>query len=294
MNVSKLVSIGMPVYNGEAYLEAAIRSNLAQTYGDFELIISDNASTDKTESICRDYESTDKRVRYVKNAQNIGAAKNYNRLFELARGTYFRWSNADDLVSPDLLARTLPILESRPDVVIAYGKTQLIDDEGQIFADYDDRMNLQYDDISVRFREFYKRVRLSNIIYGLMRSSAVAQTRLMGDGKLPAGDVSFMAAMILQGKFAEVPEILFFRRMHDEAFSADPDDEDIRQFWSGAATGAAFPHLRAELANTVSILRAPVPLSEKGRLFGYIAKRLFWQRKYLASDFFRLVSPQRD
>jgi glycosyltransferase involved in cell wall biosynthesis len=86
------LSIGMPVFNGEKYLKEALDSILAQTYSDFELLISDNASTDRTEQICREYAAKDRRIRYYRNEKNIGAPKNFNRVFELSSGKYFRWA----------------------------------------------------------------------------------------------------------------------------------------------------------------------------------------------------------
>ena len=97
------VSIGMPVYNGEKYLEEAIQSILAQTYSDFELVISDNASTDKTQEICLEYAARDSRVRYHRNEKNLGAAPNYNRTFELSTGQYFKWADYDDLLAEEFL-----------------------------------------------------------------------------------------------------------------------------------------------------------------------------------------------
>ena len=97
------VSIGLPVYNGELFLENALDSILSQTYSDFELIISDNASDDKTEEICRSYAARDKRVRYSRNAHNLGAAPNYNRVYHLARGRYFKWASHDDVLAPEFL-----------------------------------------------------------------------------------------------------------------------------------------------------------------------------------------------
>jgi glycosyltransferase involved in cell wall biosynthesis len=288
----QLISIGMPVYNGEQYLERSIRANLAQTYTDFELIISDNASTDRTESICRAFASADSRIRYIRNQENIGAAENYNQLFRVAKGDFFRWTNADDLVHPELLEKTLAVLRSRPDVVIAYGKTEIIDGDGKSMGMYDDNLDIQFDSAAQRYRQFYKRVRLTNAIYGLMRSSAVAKTKKMGNGKLPAGDISFMAAMILLGKFVEIPQQLFQRRMHDRAFSSNPDPQDELAFWTGGGGELLFPHWRAELANISAIFAAGLPLNQVSPLLGYSLRRLFWQRRALARDIVALV-PRR-
>jgi len=88
--LSPIISIGMPVYNGQAFIESAIKSILEQTFEDFELILSDNASNDKTQEICLDYKQQDNRIRYFRNEVNLGAAQNYNRVFELSKGKYFK------------------------------------------------------------------------------------------------------------------------------------------------------------------------------------------------------------
>ncbi|HKJ45099.1 MAG TPA: glycosyltransferase family 2 protein, partial [Balneolales bacterium] len=110
------VSIGMPVYNGENYIERAISSILAQTYKDFELIISDNASTDKTQEICKMFVGRDNRVRYHRNSKNIGAARNYNIVFRLSRGKYFKWAAHDDELAPAFLEDAVNVLEKNKDV----------------------------------------------------------------------------------------------------------------------------------------------------------------------------------
>lgn len=278
------ISIGMAVYNGEEFLEQAICSNLEQTMPEFELVISDNASTDRTEEICRAFSRSDRRVRYFRNDENIGAARNFNRAFELSRGEYFRWSNADDLAEPELLEHTFALLESRPDVVIAYGRTQLIDFDGKAIEVYEDNLDLQQQSVVQRYRDFFRRVGLTNVIYGLMRSSAVKKTRLMGNGRLPAGDINFMASMILQGKFVEIPKVLFHRRVHEKAFSANPDPEAEASFWSGTASVSKLPHWRHELANIGAVLRSPACLQDKLSLLVYSARRLSWHRDKLLRD----------
>nr|MDJ0569288.1 glycosyltransferase family 2 protein [Pleurocapsa sp. MO_192.B19] len=123
-----LVSIGMPVYNGERYLENALNSILAQTFRDFELIISDNGSTDKTEEICRQYANVDRRIRYFRNEQNLGAGWNFDRVAQLATGKYFKWACHDDLCALEFLQRCIEILEQAPNIVLAYPKTLIIDE----------------------------------------------------------------------------------------------------------------------------------------------------------------------
>jgi glycosyltransferase involved in cell wall biosynthesis len=291
--IPSLVSIGIPVFNGERYLEQALRANLNQTATDFELIISDNASTDRTEMICRDYAASDSRVRFYRNERNVGAAANYNRLFHLAKGEFFRWSNADDLIAPNLVATLLPVLHSRPDVAIVYARTRLIDAEGNTIEDFNDNLDLQSDDASERYIELVNRLRLTNIIYGLMRASAMRRTELMGNGKLPAGDVSFLAAMVLLGKFVSADGTFFYRRMHDGAFSANRDPVKQQLFWRGSAKATTFASWRARLAEHRAILRSPIPARQKARLLGYSAKRLYWHRRQLASEVLGLFARAR-
>jgi len=288
MNVSApRISVGMPVYNGEPYLEEAIQCVLRQTYEDFALFISDNASRDRTEQICRDYASKDKRVRYTRNTENIGAAKNYNRVFHLASGApYFRWFNADDVSAPDLHEKCIAVLESRPDVVVAYGQTGIIDREGKLTTRYADNLDLQQDNADERFIQFYKSVGLTNIIYGLMRTSAVAETALMGDGNHPDGDINFMAELTLYGKFVEISDLLFYRRMHPGASTWDRDDDaKSRAFWTGVnRTNFTFPYWKYYLANFRAVRAAPIGRREKLRVQRYILQSMIWLRRQLLTE----------
>jgi glycosyltransferase involved in cell wall biosynthesis len=124
----KKVAIGLPVYNGDNYLAAAIESILAQSYGDFDFLISDNASTDGTEEICRAYAKRDPRIRYVRQAQNVGAAANYNLLVPMTDSPYFKWAAHDDLLAPGCLAACVDVLDSDPTVVLASPASMLIDE----------------------------------------------------------------------------------------------------------------------------------------------------------------------
>jgi glycosyltransferase involved in cell wall biosynthesis len=267
------ISVGMPVYNGEPYLSDAIESILQQTMTDFELIISDNASTDKTEEICRKYEERDERIQYIRNPTNIGAAGNYNRVFRLARGAYFRWSNADDLFEPELHEKCLEVLEENPDAVLAYGKTNIIGSTGAFLSAYEDNLDLRQEKASDRFLDFFQRVGLTNVIYGLMRADAMRKTNLFGDGTIPAVDTRFMAEMALQGKFIEIPQMLFHRRMHEASSSSDRSDSEKQEhFWKPNAGGFRLPRCRLFSSYLKSTWRAPMGFLEKLRLSLHIFK----------------------
>jgi glycosyltransferase involved in cell wall biosynthesis len=284
------ISVGMPVYNGMPYLPQAIESVLSQTFGDFELIISDNCSTDDTQAVCEAYARQDARIVYIRNASNIGAARNYNQLFERARGRYFRWFNSDDLASPVLHERCLDVLVARPDVVLAYGKTDIIDCNGQLIEHYEDRLDLQQASVSVRFLEFHRVVGQTNAIYGLMRREALAQTQLMGSGAYPAADTFLMGELVLQGKFAEIPEPLFSRRLHERASSWNRSDGKVQQsFWTGGDKRFVMPTLKQCATLWTAIGRGHFPWGEQRPMRWYVIKRLFWSRRELLVEAVQVI-----
>ena len=285
-----LVTVGMPVYNGEPYVVKAIQGILDQSFEDFELIISDNASTDNTEQICLGFSDQDSRIRYYRNSTNIGAAENYNRLVRLANGKYFRWSNADDMIGRRLQELCLQALETHPDAVLTYGRTELIDEHGQKIRAYADNLHITDDLASRRLSRYFDQVGLTNAIYGLMRTDAVLKTGLFGNGSLVAADVAFMAELILLGTFVEIPETLFYRRIHSAASSSDRSNEELQQaFWSAARSKHSLPILRQTGRLLRRIWRIRLPMMEKLRLNIFLFRRLIWQRSKVASELLKAI-----
>ncbi|MDV2502813.1 MAG: glycosyltransferase family 2 protein [bacterium] len=213
---SPRVSIGLPVYNGENYLEEAIESILAQTFEDFELLIGDNASTDATEEICQRYAVRDPRIRYVRNPENIGAHPNYNRLFEFSSGEYFKWAAHDDVCHPDFLLKCIEVLDRDPSVVLCYPRTRIIDEEGRTIKSEDARPKLASWKPSHRFLEAYRDIPTHPIL-GVIRADVLRKTPLLGS--YPSSDRVLMAELSLYGRFHEVPETLFFKRDHKRRFT---------------------------------------------------------------------------
>ena len=210
-----LVSIGMPVYNGEPFLEVALNSLLGQTFEDFELIISDNGSTDRTEEICRQYANTDRRIRYFRNPQNLGAGWNFDRVVELATGKYFKWACHDDLCSLEFIQRCIDILEQDPKTVLAYPKTLIIDEHGSEIEKYEDRFNLRSPQPSKRFKIYHHLVRYGHQchpFHGLIRRDVL--TKLLPLGSYPSSDLVLLGKLTLYGKFYEIPSYLFWKRDH--------------------------------------------------------------------------------
>lgn len=233
MNNAPKVSIGMPVRNGQRFIRQALDSLLAQTFTDFEIIICDNASTDDTEKICREYAGRDPRIRYYRNETNIGPAANYNKTFELSRGQYFRWHAHDDMCAPTYLARCVEVLDNDSSVVVAYPKTLIVDENGQPLEEYNFHPATDSADVCRRFAELVlinHRAHRAVEIFGLMRSSAIRQTPLQG--AYARGDSVFLVRMALLGRFVELPERLFLSRSHSsQSMQTLPASCATRQSW---------------------------------------------------------------
>jgi len=274
-----LVTVAVPVFNGARYLRECLDSHLAQTETDFELLVLDNASTDETPQIAQEYVRRDSRVRHIRHPKNIGAANNYNEAVRLARGRYFRWGAADDRVAPTSLARCLAILEADPDVAIAYPKTLLIDADGQPIRAYEDNLHCEDPDPVARLNHVLNHIGYCNALYGLMRTEAVRRTAQMGS--FPGSDIPFHAEMALHGKIIEVPEHLFFRRMHEEA-SSSMTPEQREAFYRPTSRRA----VKAVVWRNFGVLfgatvRAPLPFQTRLRLAGHLLRRMAWVRDSL-------------
>ena len=276
------VSIGVPVFNGERYLAQALDSLLAQTYEDFELVISDNASTDRTGEIAQHYAARDPRVRYLRSERNRGAGWNYRRTFELARGEYFRWAPADDLSGRESVARCVEILDQERSVVLAYPKTRFIDGQGQLLSEYEDRLHLLQPRASERLSALMERLGYCNALYGLIRADALRSTALLGS--YVGADVVLLAELVLRGAFWEIPEVLFSRRFHGSA-SSQMTLSQRERFWNPTYKSRIRLHVwRQCLEIGRAIGRAPLDLAEKVHLFLVLGRTAVSRRHELARE----------
>ncbi len=221
------VSIGMPVFNGAGFIAEAIESLLAQSFEDFELIISDNASTDETEDICKRYAAADSRVRYVRQTSNLGAAANHNFVVHESKAPLFRWAAHDDLARPSLLERCVETLEENPRAVLAYPKSTVLTDSGE--EPYDDGLDMAMSDPAERLFELVSKIVLCNPVYGVIRTDILRRTRLIGP--FPSSDEVLLAELALMGPFVEVPEYLFVRRLHDGRSTAAHRSPEALSTW---------------------------------------------------------------
>ena len=278
MSVTPRVSIGLPVYNGERYLPLAVDSLLRQTFTDFELIISDNASTDATEQICRDYAARDGRVRYVRQSSNVGMVRNFNLLVALARAPLFKWASADDLVAPDLLERCVPIIQSDPSVVLVHSRTQYIGEDGEHLTRQDSSLHLMEERPTDRVFHLWSTLTYCNAPFGVMRTEALRRTPLFGT--FVGSDVCFVAELSLHGRFFEIQDRLLFRRFHPEAASGLTPEELLKHY-GFKRRKLVLIHWRHFTENVKSIWRAPISPSEKRRALSMVGKRAVWKRAAL-------------
>jgi glycosyltransferase involved in cell wall biosynthesis len=281
------VSIGLPVYNGENYLKEAMDSILSQSFGDFELIISDNASTDRTMAICRSYADKDSRIHFYRNENNLGAAWNFNHVFHLARGKYFQWACHDDVWTPTLLERYVDILNRMIDVVLCYSKTMYIDDSGIPIRNLIGRPNLEDADPHQRFRSYLKYhigPNECNPVLGLFRADVLKQTPLTGN--YPASDMVLLGEVLLHGKFHEIPESLFLRRDHPgTSVRANPKPEERAVFLDPNQKGKIqLPTCRWFYEWMKCVYRSPVGILEGIRCEIELCKWAKWNRGKLKME----------
>ncbi|MDZ4722478.1 MAG: glycosyltransferase family 2 protein [candidate division Zixibacteria bacterium] len=278
-----VVSIALPVFNGVPFIGEAIESILSQSFKDFELIITDNASTDGTDAVCLAYAEKDSRVRYSRNEQNIGSVNNYICAFEKVRGKYFKFATANDVCAPELLERCIEVLESQPDVVLVYGRTKLMDEQGIIFQEYDDRLDLRDSSSSERFIKFMLNVRLANALAGLIRIDQLRQTRFLGNHI--ASDITLMGELALRGKYFELPEFLFFRRVGKQSSTLNKSLEELKKFYDPLSKKRiALIYWRLNWEHFHSVARVSMDSKEKLKLFFFLTKHVFWDRQKLATE----------
>lgn len=262
------VSIGMPVFNGERFLRSAIESVLNQDFSDFELIICDNASTDGTALICRQYAKQDARVRLRRNPSNIGAIPNHNLAFRLSKAPYFKWAACDDEHYPAMLGRCVSVLDSAPpSVVLVYPQAELIDASGKVLGRYRKSIESRNPSASVRLGQVIRGIELGTPIYGVFRSDALRRTHL--HAAFRSSDLVLLAELALLGQIWEVREPLLRKRIHEMRSTAACTDDHAWQLWATSSV-RSMPRLidssdRVDLEYMRAVLRSPLSLKEKRR-----------------------------
>ncbi len=273
------VSIGLPVYNGVEYLRAAIDSLLVQTFSDFELVISDNASTDGTEAVCREIAARDRRVRYSRLPENIGGVGNHNHVASLATGTYFMWAASDDVWQPDYVRRCVELLDRDPGVVVVFALNALMDEQGLSVRTVPAGPSLAIDDVTERFRRSTEIYRTIEPFYGLIRRDALRRVAPMV--KHPGFDRILFAELALIGKLLQIPEPLYIRRIHaGQSVGAFPSLRSRYRWISPNRTPRlVFPHLEYAAYFTGAVWRSAPSLKVRLQCLLFIAKWCNWHRR---------------
>jgi len=270
-----LVSVGIPVFNGELFLREAIDSILAQSHSNLELIISDNASTDRTSAIGEEYAMRDPRVRYLRQPRNIGAPRNWNVVATHARGKYMKWASANDYCDTAMLAACIDVLESDPRVVLCYGATRLVDELTGAVQPFDGDFSITEEQPSGRLSGLLARMRLNNAMSGLIRMEVLRKTGL--DRPYPGGDLVLMAELAMAGKFVLLPHPFLYRRIGGRTFSGLLADKELKQFFDPQASfGLGLNRLRLYIDFFSSVMRASMSLREKGRALTRVARSAYW------------------
>jgi glycosyltransferase involved in cell wall biosynthesis len=287
------VAVGLPVYNGERYVADAIESILAQSYTEFELVISDNASEDGTEAICREFANRDGRIRYHRSEKNVGAAPNFNRCLELAAPSteYFKWSAHDDLISETFLERCVEALDEDSARAVAFAAVDFVDADRQLIG-RQRRADLSLDspDPAARVRRFVELTLESTDLYwayyGLIRRSTL---RPNPNESYIASDQVVVFELALRGKLFQVPEARFVRREHAEAWSSPlrkgrtPQDDAT---WFDATKRPRFvlPHFTLYRNYFRAVTRSPLPPVTKARCARTLAYKVLREWRNPAGD----------
>jgi glycosyltransferase involved in cell wall biosynthesis len=288
------VSVGLPVFNGENYITEAITSVLGQTCADLELIIQDNASTDRTAEICRQFQAMDPRIRYYRNPRNLGAAPNYNLAYNLARGRYFKWLAHDDRLQPGFLQAAVSTLEERPDAVLCNSVVRYIGAEGEFIGLYDSGLGRA--DNRSRSRRFASLVLSSHScvdFFGLIRRDAMKRSLL--HGSFHGADRALLAQLALRGSFVQLAEPLVEMREHSARYTRKQVRATERLAWHDASLRGriAFPAWRLYAEYVKAVRGERLPALERWRCYGVLGRWWFtnWNAVRAAIDVLALAVP---
>ena len=290
-DTSPTVGIALPVFNGERYLAETLDSLLDQSFTDFEVLILDNASTDGTPEIARTYAERDARIRYERNRENVGPARNFNLAFERTSGRYFKWAAHDDLLERDFLARCVAALDADRSAVLACAKARIIDDRGSALLDYDPGLATDADNSATRLESLLHDHKCFQI-FGLIRRDALSRTNLIGIHA--DGDGVLLQHLALLGRFVEVPEYLFLPRQHDTQSATMVGDYWSYSTWFDPSFKGrlTFPHWRWCTETFRVIGRAPLTVRERLGCLGVTSKVVLGRWRLLRGDVLYHVRPR--
>jgi glycosyltransferase involved in cell wall biosynthesis len=252
MSDRELVSIALPVRNGADRIAGVVRSVLAQDHPDIELVISDNASTDGTEELCRDLAAGDSRIVYHRHPENIGLLGNFMHAARMSRGAYVRWIGDDDRLEPACVSRALEAFAADERIILVTNQVSYSGPDGTVSTMPYKGAGLASDDPVERFNEMLRLLNespfLIDPLYGLLRREpAVGIPRR----NMLREDEVFAAKLALSGPWAHVPEVLSHRNWRLERIT-------------GLARRLDVPSWQSHMANTLQCRELLAWLREAG------------------------------
>jgi len=288
-----LVTIGVPVYNGERFLGKCLDSLLSQTFRNFVLLISDNASTDGTQEICRRYSQADSRIRYHRNRANVGMYGNFNLILASAHTRYVKLANADDYWAPAMLGDCLEQLESDPSLALCYPRAVLVAEDGSEIRRYEHPLHLMDDDPAARFRRVLTELGLVNQLMGVIRTEAVRSALPLMSHTL--ADRVFLAELSLYGKIMELPKYHYFRRFHEGSSSWDRKSEShqIKRVFSEGTRRVHLATWKYHWGLVRRMLHSPLDIGRKLELMRFLGRRVVWDWAVLLGECWQLMWPPR-
>ena len=285
------VSVGIPAFNSEKWIDAAIESILSQSLGDLELIISDNASTDGTYGICERFARADSRVRLLRNERNLGANRNFRAVFAVAQGTYFKWAASSDWCAPTFIEKCVLALERDRTAVLACPRTAIFEHTLDTAQAYDHDIELLSPEPAARFVELLSTLRLNNVMNGLICRDALSRASRLG--VYMSADVVLASELALMGRFLRIDERLFFRRMSVETATKLMSPREVAlHIVPTARAPLKFQEWRYHLGLLRATRFAGFPRRDWFRVIGYYLRDLFWSRRKLALDAWHSLRPR--
>ncbi len=270
------------MYNGERFLDEAIRSIVDQTFDDFELVIADNDSTDRTAEICQRHAAADPRIRYYRNPVNVGGVRNENRTLFLARGEFFKLAAHDDTIDPRFLERCVAALDTHPDHELVYTAVTTLDGDSRVTGQRISFAGTERTP-SRRLASIADRDYTCEATYGLMRTSALREVRPQTNHL--HSDRVVLCELALRAPFLLVSEPLFLKRHHED---------NVYQDWRGRAAwyepdlkrtgGVRLPHFRQAVDFLAMLTRSRLAPLERVRCTLQVARWAWDMRRSFAMD----------
>ena len=281
--MTPLLSVCVPVYNGAEFLGATLDSVLAQTFGDYELLISDNGSTDATPAICAAYEARDSRIRTVRFETNQGPLKNFNRLYEMAHGRYLKFTPHDDLFAPSYLEKCIAVLEADASVVACNTQVAIIDERGARIKLSDVKLDADMEEPSRRFYALLNNEKCFDL-FSVIRKSALDRMPRPLLASYGHTDGVLLARLGMLGRIRHLPEALYYNRDYKErSGNKYKTYREYTYFLDTTTRGRiVFPRWRMGMEFFKSVRMFPLPTRERRRCYMLVARWYGWYWRSLA------------